>query len=82
MKAVSAVLPFRVNNYVLEELIDWSNVPDDPIYQLTFPQPEMLKPEDFARVYELVRRGASPAEVKAAARAIQYSLNPHPAGQM
>ena len=35
MKAVSAVLPFRVNNYVIEELIDWSNIPEDPIYQLT-----------------------------------------------
>jgi hypothetical protein len=23
MKAVSAVLPFRVNRYVVEELIDW-----------------------------------------------------------
>ncbi len=82
MKAVSAVLPFRVNDYVLEELIDWSNVPADPIYQLTFPQAEMLRPADFARLYDLVRRGASPAEVKAAACAIQYSLNPHPAGQM
>ncbi len=39
MKAVSAVLPFRVNNYVIQDLIDWNNIPDDPIYQLTFPQP-------------------------------------------
>ncbi len=42
MKAVSAVLPFRVNNYVVEELIDWSNIPQDPMFQLTFPQPAML----------------------------------------
>ncbi|TDI45843.1 MAG: hypothetical protein E2P02_06430 [Acidobacteria bacterium] len=39
MKAVSAVLPFRVNNYVIQDLIDWNNIPNDPIYQLTFPQP-------------------------------------------
>ena len=32
MRAVSAVLPFRVNKYVTDELIDWDNVPDDPIY--------------------------------------------------
>ncbi len=25
--AVSKVLPFRVNNYVVEELIDWDNIP-------------------------------------------------------
>ena len=35
MQAVSAVLPFRVNDYVVENLIDPSDVPDDPIFQLT-----------------------------------------------
>ena len=42
LKAVSAVLPFRVNRYVLENLIDWGNIPDDPIYRLTFPHRDML----------------------------------------
>jgi KamA family protein len=82
MKAVSAVLPFRVNNYVIEDLIDWSNLPEDPIYQLTFPQPEMLRRPDFSRMFRLVRRGASEKEILAAGRAIQSTLNPHPAGQM
>jgi L-lysine 2,3-aminomutase len=82
MKAVAAVLPFRVNNYVVEELIDWSNIPADPIYQLTFPQPEMLGLRDFSRMFRLVRRGASDKEIRAAARDIQSRLNPHPAGQM
>ena len=82
MKAVASVLPFRVNNYVVEDLIDWANIPDDPMYQLTFPQPEMLKLPDYARMLGLIRRGASKAEIKAAANRIQYTLNPHPAGQM
>ena len=30
MQAVSAVLPFKVNNYVLENLIDRNNLPNDP----------------------------------------------------
>jgi KamA family protein len=81
MEAVAAVLPFRVNNYVVEDLIDWSNIPDDPIFQLTFPQPGMLRPRDLARMYGLVRRGASEGAVKAAACEIQYAMNPHPAGQ-
>ena len=81
MKAVAAVLPFRVNNYVVEDLIDWSDIPSDPMYQLTFPQPGMLSTADFARVLGLVRRG-SPEEIKSAARQIQYTLNPHPAGQL
>jgi KamA family protein len=81
MEAVAAVHPFRVNNYVVEDLIDWSNIPEDPIFQLTFPQPGMLKPSDLARMYRLIRRGASEEVIKAAACSIQYAMNPHPAGQ-
>jgi L-lysine 2,3-aminomutase len=82
MRAVSAVLPFRVNDYVLDQLIDWDRVPDDPIYQLTFPQRGMLDPVDLAELMDLDARGASDQEVQAAARRIQHSLNPHPAGQV
>lgn len=82
LKAVSLVLPFRVNEYVLEELIDWKAVPDDPIYQLTFPQEGMLDPGDFRRMVRLVETGASEAEMMEAIREIQMDLNPHPAGQL
>ena len=82
IKAVSAVLPFRVNRYVIEELIRWEDVPDDPIYQLTFPQRGMLDRKDLSRMMELVWSNASPKEVQSAARQIQDRLNPHPAGQM
>jgi len=82
MKAVSAVLPFRTNPYVVENLIDWEAVPDDPIYRLTFPHPDMLAPRELARMRALVDQGAPPAEVQAAAREIQATLNPHPAGQL
>jgi KamA family protein len=82
MKAVSAVLPFRVNNYVVENLIRWENIPEDPLYQLTFPQAGMLDPRDFRHMYDLVRRDAPEKTIQAAARAIQMKLNPHPAGQM
>lgn len=82
MKAVASVLPFRVNEYVAEELVDWSKVPDDPIYQLTFPQPEMLSREAFETMLRLVRKGAPKAELEAQARRIQLTLNPHPAGQI
>jgi L-lysine 2,3-aminomutase len=61
MKAVSAVLPFRVNNYVIDELIDWDNIPGDPIFQLTFPQPEMLAEDDLSRMVALIEDDA-PAE--------------------
>ncbi len=82
MKAVSAVLPFRVNNYVMEELINWDDIPADPMFQLTFPQRGMLDESDLERMMALVSSGAPEAEVLKAAREIQLDLNPHPAGQM
>ena len=81
MRAVASVLPFRVNEYVVDELIDWERVPDDPIFQMTFPQRGMLPPEDLDTVIDLLRDGASEAAVQAEARRIQRTLNPHPAGQ-
>ena len=82
MKAVSAVLPFRTNAYVIENLIRWKDVPEDPMYQLTFPQQGMLGGGDFTRMYDLVRRGVADSELLLAAREIQTKMNPHPAGQM
>jgi len=82
MRAVANVLPFRVNEYVLDELIRWDRIPDDPIFQLTFPQEGMLDPKDLDRMVQLLRSDASEQAIKQAAREIQMSLNPHPAGQM
>jgi KamA family protein len=82
MKAVARVLPFRVNEYVLDELVDWRRVPDDPMFQLTIPQEGMLDPRDLERMTALVRRNAPEDRIKAAARQIQMGMNPHPAGQM
>ncbi|MCG5512986.1 KamA family radical SAM protein [Ectothiorhodospira shaposhnikovii] len=82
MKVVASVLPFRVNEYIIDELIDWDQVPDDPIYQLTFPQREMLEPAVYERMAELHRRGAERAEIAALAQTLRQDLNPHPAGQM
>lgn len=59
MQAVANVLPFRANNYLVEELIDWENIPDDPIFRLTFPQPEMLSPRDLNTMVQLLKVNAS-----------------------
>lgn len=82
MKAVASVLPFRVNQYVVENLINWSKVPDDPIFQLTFPQQGMLEPVAFKRMRDLIAADAPADEIKQAAERIQRGLNPHPSGQL
>jgi len=42
MEVVGNVLPFKTNNYVVEQLIDWNNIPNDPIFVLTFPQKDIF----------------------------------------
>ncbi len=81
MRVVANVLPFRVNQYVIDELIDWDNVPNDPIFQLTFPQPGMLEPFQFQRMAELMERTEDKAAIRTLAQEIRLELNPHPAGQ-
>lgn len=81
MRAVTQVLPFRANPYVIDELIDWDRVPDDPIFQLVFPQPAMLEASDRAKLHRLERAGETSA-LNAAVRSLRWRLNPHPAGQV
>jgi len=82
IRVVSAVLPFRTNTYVVENLIDWNNIPDDPYYQLTFPQRGMLSDEQYGQMADLVLGGAPSQRIKEEANKIRYSLSPHPAGQL
>jgi KamA family protein len=82
IEVVSQVLPFRTNDYVMRELIDWSDLPSDPIYQLTFPQPGMLASADYQRVRQLLREQAPRAVLEKAVQAIRHRLNPHPSGQV
>ncbi|MFD3612349.1 KamA family radical SAM protein [Streptomyces atroolivaceus] len=82
VRAVSQVLPFRVNEYVLSELIDWHRVPEDPIFQLVFPQHGMLPADDEKLLVDLLRRRAPKREIAPEVRRIRAGLNPHPSGQM
>jgi KamA family protein len=82
MKVVASVLPFRVNDYVFNELIDWDNVPNDPVFQLVFPQKDMLAPKSFDRMAALLKTDPTSAQVHELATELREELNPHPAGQM
>ena len=81
LKAVSMALPFRVNDYILRELIDWDDIPNDPIYQLTFPQAGMLDPADFLRLEDMVVQGETGDRLQKLVRDIHRRMNPNPGGQ-
>jgi len=82
MEVVGNVLPFKTNNYVVEQLIDWDNIPKDPMFVLTFPQKGMLIPEHYDKMASTLRSGADKKEIARVANDIRLQLNPHPAGQM
>lgn len=82
VQVVSHVLPFRTNEYVLDHLIDWNDIPDDPIFRLTFPHRDMLPPAEYAQLRELVLFKKDEAAIARLAHAIRMRMNPHPAGQM
>jgi KamA family protein len=81
-EVIGRVLPFKVDNYVIDELIDWSNIPDDPIFQLTFPQMGMLSDLQFNLVADALKRGESEERMALLVNAIRKELNPNPGGQM
>jgi len=78
---VSRVLPFRTNEYVLRELINWDNVPNDPIFRMTFPHRDMLFEDEFESLRQLIEKDDKIAIDKQIGL-IRCRMNPHPAGQM
>ncbi len=81
IEVVGTVLPFKTDNYVVDELIDWSNFKKDPFFILNFPQRDMLDEKDFNRVASLIKRSATRAEIQSDVRKIRMKLNPNPASQ-
>ena len=82
MEVVGNVLPFKTNNYVVEQLIDWNNIPKDPMYVLTFPQKGMLIPQHYEKMATALKNSSDKKEIQKVANDIRLELNPHPAGQM
>lgn len=81
IRVVGNVLPFKANNYVIDELIDWTNVPDDPIFTLTFPRREMLSKPHYNKVAQCLDDKVDIKTLKTLVNKIRMKLNPNPAGQ-
>src|SRR5690242_15868195 len=64
MEVVANVFPFKTNNYVVEQLIDWKNIPNDPMFVLTFPQKDMLKPKHFNKMANAIRKGLDKKDIQ------------------
>ncbi|MGW7512804.1 KamA family radical SAM protein [Streptomyces massasporeus] len=81
VRRLSLVLPFRLNEYVLTHLVDWDRVPDDPLFQLTFPQHGMLDAADEEQLGKLSEDPGDRLLLRDLVGDIRARLNPHPSGQ-
>jgi len=81
ISVVANILPFKVNNYVLDNLINWDNLENDAMYHLTFPQKAMLSEEHYQEMATALDKTDDKLYLKTVANKIRYQLNPHPAGQ-
>ncbi len=45
IEVVGRVLPFKTNNYVVEELIDWTQIETDPMFTSHFRGAKCWKPD-------------------------------------
>jgi KamA family protein len=80
IEVVGRVLPFKTNNYVVEQLINWDNIPNDPIFTLSFPRKDMLNPEHYKTVRKLMDK-QDRSHLNKYIEEIKLSLNPNPSGQ-
>ena len=81
IEVVGRVLPFKTNNYVVNELIDWTRTDDDPIFTLNFPRREMLEKKHYQAVKKMLDEGVDKATLDRKIHEIRLELNPNPAGQ-
>jgi KamA family protein len=82
IEVVGRILPFKTNNFIIDQLIEWENLPDDPMFLLNFPQRDMLLPRHYDEMAGLLRQGADKQTIERVANRIRLELNPHPAGQI
>ncbi|MDH6310878.1 KamA family protein [Dysgonomonas sp. PFB1-18] len=81
IEIVGRVLPFKTNNYVVDELINWDDVEHDPIFTLNFPRMGMLEKKHYLAVEKLLDQQAEKEVIDRKVREIRLALNPNPAGQ-
>ena len=79
-KIVAMVFPFKINEHILNQ-INWKNYLKDPLFILTFPQPEMLEKEEINEIKKLIQNKEKREVVNEKISEIRNKKNPAPANQ-
>ena len=77
---VAQVFPFKINQHIINR-INWDAYQDDPIFQLTFPQKEMLHKEEIDAILASKAAGADRDTIANKISDIRAQKNPAPANQ-
>lgn len=81
IEVVGTVLPFKTDNYVVDELINWNSFKDDPFFILNFPQKDMLDEVSYNKIAALLKNKSPRKMVQEEVKKVRLKLNPNPAGQ-
>ncbi len=82
IEIAARIIPFKTNDYVINNLIKWSNYKYDPIFLLNFPTRELLSNEHYEQIDFLVRKEDDKSRLSKAIHKIWLQLNPHPGDQL
>ncbi len=82
IQVVGHVFPFKVNNFLIEKSINWDDYKNDPIFNIVFPNRDMLEPEEYEKLAYLIETNAPKDKLLKVVNEIRWQRNPHPAGQL
>ena len=74
LKSAAKIIPFKTNDYIISELIDWKAVPNDPVFRMNFPEPKLLHETDLATMRQLYLSNSDSAIVDATCQQIQHRM--------
>lgn len=81
VQMASRVFPFRLSAHVIDNLIRWNDLEEDPFFHLLIPTMDMLE-ERHREALREVCLGGDESKISSVVNSIRSDLNPHPAGQM
>lgn len=76
IQVVGSVFPFETTYLIVNELIDWSDVTNDPVFKITFPQKYMLSEEHYKSMKIILDHSDDKAIIESMAELIRHELYP------
>jgi L-lysine 2,3-aminomutase len=76
IETASKIFPFITTRYVLGDLIDWSNIENDPIFRINFPRQEMVPVNEYYFIKLLAKNNHDEKESDTIIQQISRSILP------